>query len=308
MNEAEARFLATASRQHGVGSRDQARRCGMTDRMLDARIATDRLEVVLPAVYRVAGSVRTGRQLAMAAALWAGARAAVSHLTAARLLRLEGVAADSVHVTVEGRRRIVDDRLTVHRTLALPRMDRCHADGIPVTAAARTIIDSAALLDGEALEVAFESARRMGLVTVAHIARRLDDLGARGRPGAARLRALIDAHAGQSPLEYRLEVKTARLLRASRLPNPAPQHRVEVPDGRRYRLDFAWPRQFVAVECDGFEAHGSRLAWKRDRHRLAALEALGWRIVHLTWDDVTRRPEESLHRVALAIDPVGQAA
>ena len=49
----------------------------------------------------------------------------------------------------------------------------------------------------------------------------------------------------------------------------------------------------VGCECDGFEHHGTRLQWKRDRRRVAAIEATGWRLVHLTWDDVTRRSSET---------------
>ena len=305
MNEAEARFLDLAASQHGVGSRHQARSCGLTDRMIERRTVTGRLEIVLPAVYRAPGSVRTGRQMAMAASLWAGPGAAVSHTTAARLLRLEGVRAAALHVTVKSASRTGSDLVVRHRTGVLDPVDLRRVDGIPVTSAARTLIDGADLLGAEALEVAFESARRMGLLTVTHLACRLDALGGRGRPGATLLRTLVEAHAGRAPLEYRLEVKTARLLRSGRVPDPVPQHRVAAPDGRHYRLDFAWPQRQVAVECDGFETHGYRLAWKRDRRRLAALEGMGWRIVHVTWDDVTRRPDETLHRVVLALGLAG---
>ncbi len=97
-------------------------------------------------------------------------------------------------------------------------------------------------------------------------------------------------------MEYRLEVKTARLLRTSTLPAPTRQHRVG-----NYRLDFVWLKWLVAVECDGFETHGYRLAWKRDRRRIAALEQLGWNIVIVTWDDVTQRPAETLDRIALRV-------
>jgi very-short-patch-repair endonuclease len=86
----------------------------------------------------------------------------------------------------------------------------------------------------------------------------------------------------------------ARLLRTSSLPKPERQHAVD-----RYRLDFAWPSRGIASECDGFEHHGARLAWKRDRGRLAAIEAAGWRIVHVTWDDVVHRPDQT-QRVELA--------
>ena len=88
----------------------------------------------------------------------------------------------------------------------------------------------------------------------------------------------------------------ARLLRASALPKPVRQYPVGA-----YRLDFAWPWLWVAAECDGFERHGTRLAWKRDRARIAAIEHAGWRIVHFTWDDITSAPTRSVERVALAL-------
>jgi hypothetical protein len=43
------------------------------------------------------------------------------------------------------------------------------------------------------------------------------------------------------------------------------QHRVG-----SHRLDFAWVLLLRAVECDGFDWHGNRLPWKRDRRRIAA--------------------------------------
>jgi very-short-patch-repair endonuclease len=91
-------------------------------------------------------------------------------------------------------------------------------------------------------------------------------------------------------------VKTARLLRAHRFRPPANQYVVGP-----YRLDFAWPSILFAVECDGFEHHGRRLRWKRDRRRIAALESRGWRIVHVTWDDVMHRPVETIARIQLAL-------
>jgi very-short-patch-repair endonuclease len=93
-----------------------------------------------------------------------------------------------------------------------------------------------------------------------------------------------------------LEVKLSRLLRTSTLPEPMVQLRIG-----RFRVDYAWPAYRVVCECDGFEWHGDRLAWKSDRRRVAAIEAAGWRIVHATWEDVTKRPAETLQRLALAL-------
>jgi very-short-patch-repair endonuclease len=93
-----------------------------------------------------------------------------------------------------------------------------------------------------------------------------------------------------------LEVKLARLLRKSSLPSPQRQFQIG-----RFRLDFAWPAARIACECDGFEHHGARLAWKRDRRRLAAIEAARWRIVQVTWADVTTEPTQTLDRLAIAL-------
>ena len=97
-------------------------------------------------------------------------------------------------------------------------------------------------------------------------------------------------------MQYRLEVKVARLLRTSKLPVPARQF----PLGR-YRIDFAFEPLRVGVECEGFEYHGNRLQWKRDKRRTSWIEAQGWRLVFVSWDDVTLRPAETLDRIRYAL-------
>jgi len=252
---------------------------------------------IFPSVYRLPGATRTGRQRAMAAILWSGDGSAISHTTAARLLRYEAIRSDALHVTVPRSSGLHRDDLVVHRTGSPPSRDLVVVDGIRCTSATRTIVDCAAILDDEVLETAFEHARRMGLTSPAALARCSDKLCGRGRPGSARLRRLLAVQAaGERPLESRLEVKLARLLRKSALPAPVRQYPVG-----RFRLDFAWPTMRVACECDGFEHHGARLAWKRDRRRLAAIEAAGWRIVHVTWDDVTCAASQTLDRLARAV-------
>jgi len=176
-------------------------------------------------------------------------------------------------------------------------------DGIRCTSATRTIIDCAALLDDEVLEAAFEDARRMGLTSAPALARRAEELCGRGRPGSGGIRRLLAVQRhGERAMESRLEVKLARLLRQSKLPAAERQYPVS-----RFRLDFAWPAARVACECDGFEHHGSRLAWKRDRSRLATIEAAGWRIVHVTWADVTGDTRRTLERLAFALRAAAQA-
>jgi very-short-patch-repair endonuclease len=61
--------------------------------------------------------------------------------------------------------------------------------------------------------------------------------------------------------------------------------------GGRYRLDFAWPDFKVAVECGGYEAHGStRERFGKDRARYAELVASGYRVLPVTWSVARTEP------------------
>jgi very-short-patch-repair endonuclease len=300
MNDADTKVAALAELQFGVFSRAQAAAVRLSERAMSRRVMTGRWVEIFPGVYRLPGASRTGRQQAMAAVLWGGDKAAISHTTAGRLLRLDAIRFDGVHLTLPpsfGRRA---SALVLHRMEATP-VDLVVVDGIRCTSATRTIVDCAASLGDEALEDAFEQARRMGLTSAAALARRAEELCGRGRPGSSRVRRLLAVqNPNERALESRLEVKLARLLRTSALPRPQRQFPVG-----RYRLDFAWPSARIACECDGFEYHGARLAWKRDRRRLAAVEAAHWRILPVTWDDVTREPGQTLDRLSQAL---GEAA
>ncbi len=278
-----------AERQYGLVTRAQANSF-LTESAIDRRIANGRFRVVHPGVYRISGAPPNARQRAMAAALWGGSEAAVSHNTSARLLRLPGIPHDRIQLTVPRASGLRSDELRVHRAV-LSRRDRVYVDGIPCTSASRTLLDCAPLLDGEALETALERARRLGLTSIEAVTRQLG----RGHPGSVKLRQVLQ-HLDARPKESRLEVKLARLLRKSGLPQPIAQFAVGA-----YRVDYAWPFFRVVCECDGFEWHGDRLCWKRDRRRVAAIEAADWHVVHVTWDDVISRPDETLHRLQLAL-------
>lgn len=227
-------WAAVAERQYGAVSRNQLRR-HITDRQIHALVAGGRLERVRPAVFRVVGSYPSARQRAMAAVLWCGDDALLSHATAAEVMRLPLRRQPMIHVSAPPHVRRTSPDIVVHRT---ERLDRFFVDGLPVTSPARTIIDVAP----------------------------------------------------------KLEVRAAILLRNHGVIPDITQHRVG-----DYRIDFAWVRRMLGVECDGYEWHGNRLAWKRDRRRVAFLEAQGWRLIHLTWDDVTLRPDETIARVREAI-------
>jgi very-short-patch-repair endonuclease/predicted transcriptional regulator of viral defense system len=290
---------ALAERQYGIVSRAQALRLGLSVEQVAYRLSTGRLVGAFPGVYRVAGAPPSGRQRAFAASLWLGDTALVSHMTAATLLRLDGCKTIELHVSVprDLRRRTQLHDVRVHRVVSLPRADRVLVDGIPCTSATRTLVDCAARLGAEPLEVAFESARRMGLSSPDALATSAADVIRLRRPGSNALRELLShQQRGEVGLQFRLEVKMARLLRTSSLPRPERQVHIGP-----YFIDFGYCAQLVGVECEGFEFHGTRLAWKRDKRRTAWLERQGWRLVFVTWEDVTKHPQETLDRIAIAL-------
>jgi very-short-patch-repair endonuclease len=297
----ERRARRIAERQHALVRHDQALGAGISEAAIARRVESGLWQPVLPRVYRITGASRTGRQAAMAATLWAGDESVVSHRAAGVLWGLDAVETTRVEVTVPYTKAPRHRAVAVHRTRSLEAVDRDLIHGIPVTSPARTVVDLASALRGEALVAAVESALRLRLTTHAFIEWRLRALGGKGRKGSAELRRLLDERGRTAAaLEYRLEVKLGRLLAASDLPRPVRQHWVEV-DGKRFRLDFAWPGRGVAIEADGWDHHGGRVAFVRDHQRLSALAAAGWRVLPVTWEQVTRAPATVVAQVERAL-------
>ena len=56
-----------------------------------------------------------------------------------------------------------------------------------------------------------------------------------------------------------------------------------------YKPDFLWPAQFLIVETDGHETHGTR--FEEDRARDAELKTMGNTVLRFTWLQLTERPE-----------------
>jgi len=78
-----------------------------------------------------------------------------------------------------------------------------------------------------------------------------------------------------------------------------PELQYEIVDGNRERrrVDFAWPQFRVAVEYDSDDWHNDPDAMKRDRRRRAALEAVGWVVISIVFEDVRYRAWEFVARI-----------
>jgi hypothetical protein len=104
---------------------------------------------------------------------------------------------------------------------------------------------------------------------------------------ALREAALLVRARTDSPMETRLRLL---LVRAGL---PCPEVNVLVRDGRGRVVampDLAYVAERVAIEYDGDVHRTDRATWRRDIARRQSLEALGWRVVTCTADDVLRHP------------------
>ena len=209
----------------------------------------------------------------MAAVLWGGRDAVVSHETAAALWHLHRPE-PLLHVTVSRKPGPPPPGVRVHERKALARRDCGRLRGIQITGVARTLLDLAGDLPEDRLLRLVERAVLDGLVTAESIHDVVERN--RGRRGSRRLARALDT-AGSSALVRRVEA----ILRDAGLP----AHRREYAVGR-FRLDFAWPGDRVAIEADGRRWHSAAADFERDRAKANYLTERGWSVLRVTWSDL----------------------
>jgi hypothetical protein len=286
----ERRIALTAARQHGLISRTQALATGMTRREIDHCMLTGRWRIVQPTIYRIEGSRPTWEQSVMAACLRGGEDTGASHLTAGRLWDCEVPDAGVLEVISTRDRRVRIAGVRAHRSLLLPRLDLTKRTGIPVTTPARTILECSPLIGVRATAHMTDDLVRRKLMRYGDLRSCTARLAGPGRRRLSIVReVLANRLPGYDPGDSNLEVRALDVIARAGLPAPVQQHPVQLPDGRRARIDLAYPDQMVAIEMDGWKWHGQRGAFDRDRARANELVALGWRVVRFTdaMDDST---------------------
>lgn len=98
---------------------------------------------------------------------------------------------------------------------------------------------------------------------------------------------------GPSLTRSEAETRLLELLRAGGLPSPE----TNVTLGW-CEVDALWRDERLVLEVDGYAFHRTRAAFERDRERDARLQALGYRVVRVTWRQIADRPEALLVRLA----------
>jgi len=272
-----------AAQQLGLLTHAQLRSAGLSQRQIDGRVRTGRLRRTHLGVFAIAGAPLTWEREAMAAVLAGGMRAVASHSTAAVLWGFPNQERDRpIEITSPRARLPRIGSVRVHRSVHLDDADVRSAGGIPCTSVPRSLIDLTAVRGIGWLARSLDDSLQRNRVTVTDIQACAERLtGAPGRrPSVIRMLVAERLAVGGGRTESWLERTVLQVLLDAGVPPPVPQYRV-IADGHRYRLDFAWPDQRVALEVDGY-LHGTSAAVHHDRERDLHLRRAGWTVLRVT--------------------------
>jgi hypothetical protein len=282
----EARIASFAERQHGLISKQQALEAGLDRHRIQHRLTIGRWVVMHENVYKVAGVPDSPRQRILAAVLAVGPLTAASHRSAAELHGLWTPKPAVVEITTTRDRSPEVGDAAVHRLADLHERSVTAVDGIPCTTVARTLVDLGAVLPEKSVAKVFDRAHGRNLVTVSTVKTTLDAVARRGRRGAGVIRRVLEPQLGCEPVAGVFEARMVRLLAAQGLPPAVPEYEVWHEGAFVARVDFAYPELRLAVEVDGYAAHSSIDAFRRDRTRQNALVTAGWTVLRFTWTEV----------------------
>jgi hypothetical protein len=287
----DAVIAALVASQHGVITLAQLGASGLSASAVRGRAASGRLHRIHRGVYALVPCELLSRSGSfMAAVLACGPGAVLSHRSAAALHELRATDRAAIDVTVPGRTCRKHSGIDLHRSRTLTPADTTEVNRIPCTTVARTQLDLAEVVNRRALERAYDQAEILELFDL----RALHDQLARnkGRHAIPYVRAILDDHpSGTTATWSELEERFLALMRSAGAPEPEVNAWVVPDDGEpAIRVDFIWRARGLIVETDGHRFHATRRAFETDRRRDQRLTLAGWRVVRVTWGQLTREP------------------
>jgi hypothetical protein len=224
-----------------------------------------------------------------------GAETALSHVSAAALWGLMQSTGD-VHVTTT---RSIKPRpgIRLHVTRSLPPSDVTRHHGIPVTTPARTVLDVAQGLSERKLRRLVHEGEVQRLVSNDDLREQLHR--SPGRRGSPRLLAIV--YEGPVRTRSEFEEVTYDLLRRNGFPRPSTNTPLRgLPSW--LEVDFHFAGTSLVIEADGEQFHGTRWRRRTDARKQAMLEAAGFRVIRLTWEQVTGDEAQTVRRLRRALE------
>jgi hypothetical protein len=287
---ARVRAAELAHAQYGVLCRQQMLALGLTRSVIETGLVTRRLVLLYPGVYAL-GHGRLRREGSwLAAVLWAGPGAALSHREAAALHGLRASGRSGTDVTTARRMRRPPPGIEMHHSATLAANDLTIVAGIPITTVSRTLVDLAGVVPRDSLAKALREAEHLRAVDVHDLREAMDRTRNRPGSGHAALRAVLEEHRRRGTQLTRsvLEDRFIALCDCHDLPRPRTNFHIGA-----HEVDAVWPACRLAVELDGWARHNDRHAFQHDRTKANALTRAGWHVLRFTHDDVVRRPAQT---------------
>jgi hypothetical protein len=223
----------------------------------------------------------------MAAVLASGDGAVLSHRSATALWGIWGSGTGEIHVTVPRKSR---SQRSIRRHFSVLPPDEVEVrDGIPVTSAARAVLDLAGEKGEAAVEAALREMEYLGIYGRASLPVLLERHP--NHLGASACREALD-QVRKDPggrLRSPLEELFLPFLDTHHIPRPRLNAWIPVGDDQ-FQVDCLWPQARLIAELDGFQSHGTRRAFRSDRKRDRQLGAQDYRVVRITKDQVRNEP------------------
>lgn len=289
--------MALASQQLGLVTLEQLRELKFSRSYIRARLASGAWQKLQRTVIKLSPADKTLPERELAALLAFGG--ALSHSSAAKHHGIDLARNWKVEISIPHSQRVdgATRGVQVWRTRDLPD-DDVVADGpLRYTSLGRTILDEAAVLPQHKLRAMIDAARRKNPRALEKIWLTLLSHGL-GKAGALALRTVLAEYQDGHPIPDSVLESIAADLAPETGHRPLVHFRAEGADGFQKVLDFSWPELKLAIELDGFEAHGTRDAFEEDRATDRKLRSAGWRVERFTWRQVARDRQAFLREVA----------
>ncbi len=265
MNSELERVIALAETQHDVVAAWQLKELGWEHGQIHR--AMRHLRKVHHGVRALGDLTDLGWY--MAAALACGPGAAISHLSALRLMGLRPYGPGDIHVTFDKRTGTSErDGIIPHKPRRRPEVGTY--DGIPVTSPTQSLRD--ANLQPHELYRALEAAEQRAIPL---------DLPSLPRKDIVELKQRVTGYTRSDT-----EAKFLLLCHDHGLPLPLVNRHLN-----GFETDFHWPQLRLVDEVDGWEHHREHGNFNTDRHRGLVHRVNGYEVIRVSADHVYDQPE-----------------
>lgn len=283
----QAEVLAFIRKNGGIVTTAQLLRL-MTRQQLDVQVKKGNLVRVWRGVYAQEPPGLLRRLTALD--IFMGQRAVACMGTAATLYGFDLENTTAVHVLDPGVRMRPTVGLMVHQRSGAPLR---RVQGRLATAPAWTAVEVARELRRPRALAALDAALRSFTCSRADIEAAIREQ--HGRRGIVAVRELIKYADPRAESAMESEARLAMIDYG--VPAPELQYEIIGRDGELWRVDYAWPDNFVAAEYESIAWHAGRVEMLRDKRKLAALQELGWTVIPIVVDDVRVNPARMASRI-----------